>query len=258
VKRSVRRKAPLRFAVLGLRTLPEIQSGDKLGAQIAHAARVEGVPLRRGDAVVIAQKAVSKAEGCAVELASVEPSELARTWARRLRRDARMVEVVLRESRRILRMSDRALIVETRHGLICANAGVDRSNVRTGWVTCLPRNPDTSARRIALDLRRETGFALPVIITDTFGRPWRLGMTNVAIGVYGMRVFEDLRGARDAMGHRLHATMMAVADELAAAAGLAMPKRGRIPAVIVRGYPFAPGAGNARQILRPESEDLFR
>ena len=207
MKRSLRKKAPLRFEVIGLRTLPEIQPDDRLGTLIANAARVEGVSLRRGDVVVIAQKAVSKAEGCVVELAGIEPSELARTWARRLRRDARIVEVVLRESRRILRMSDRALIVETRHGLICANAGVDRSNVRTGWVTCLPVNPDGSAKKIAQELRRRTGMTIPVIITDTFGRPWRLGMANVAIGVYGMGVFEDLRGSRDALGHRLHATV---------------------------------------------------
>lgn len=253
-----RRKATVRFEVIGLRTLPEIRAGDKLGVLIAQAARREGIPIRRGDVVVVAQKAVSKAEGRVVELVTVEPSSLARTWARRLRRDPRMVEVVLRESRRILRMSDRALIAETRHGLICANAGVDRSNVPTGWVTCLPVDPDASARRIAAQLRKHAGVRVPVIVTDTFGRPWRLGVTNVAIGVHGMKVFEDLRGSRDAHGHRLHSTVMAVADEIASAAGLAMPKRARIPVAIVRGYPYPAGAGNAQQILRAEAEDLFR
>jgi len=258
VKRAARKKPPLRFEVIGLRTLPEIHPGDKLGEMVAGAARAEGAALKRGDVVVVAQKAVSKSEGCLVELASIEPSALARTWARRLRRDPRMIEVVLRESKRILRMTDRALIVETHHGLLCANAGVDRSNVRSGWVTRLPKNPDASAQTIAQQLRRKIGFALPVIVTDTFGRPWRLGMTNFAIGVFGMRVFEDLRGSRDTLGHRLHATVMAVADEIAATAGLAMPKRGNVPVAIVRGYPYIAGAGKARQILRPEAEDLFR
>ncbi|MBI3405815.1 MAG: coenzyme F420-0:L-glutamate ligase [Acidobacteria bacterium] len=258
MKLSRKRRTPLRFEVIGLRTLPEIEPGAKLSNQIFEAVRKEGVTFRRGDVLVIAQKIVSKAEGRRIELASVEPSPLARTWARRIRRDARLVEVVLRESHRILRMSERALITETRHGFVCANAGVDRSNVPAGWVTCLPVDPDASARRIALQIRRLTGFALPVIITDTFGRPWRLGLANVAIGLHGMRVFEDLRGTRDAHGHRLHATVMAVADEIASAAGLAMTKNAKVPAVIVRGYPYPPGAGNARQILRAEAEDLFR
>lgn len=256
--RATRKSKPLHFEVFGLRSLPEIQQGERLGARIARAAQEEGVPLHRGDIVIVAQKIVSKAEGRVVELAKVEPSALARTWARRLRRDPRIVEIVLQESRRILRMSERALIVETRHGLICANAGVDRSNVPNGWVTCLPADPDASARRIAAELRRALGFAVPVVITDTFGRPWRLGLTNVAIGLHGMNAFEDLRGSRDAHGHRLHATVMALADEVASAAGLMMPKRARVPVAIVRGYSYPAGNWTAREILRPEREDLFR
>lgn len=258
MKRPRKHRAALRFEVIGLGSLPEVQAGAKLGVLIAEAARREGTPLRRGDIVVVAQKVVSKAEGRVVELARVEPSPLARAWAARLRRDARVVEVVLRESRRILRMGGRALISETRHGFICANAGVDRSNVPSGWVTCLPVDADASARRIARQLRRMTGVTLPVVVTDTFGRPWRLGVANVAIGVHGMQVFEDLRGKRDAHGHKLHSTVMALADEVASAAGLAMIKNAQIPAVIVRGYPYPVGAGSGRQILRPEAEDLFR
>lgn len=225
---------------------------------ICAAARREGVALRKGDLIVVAQKAVSKVEGRLVNLAEVEPSSLARTWSRKLRKDPRQVEVVLRESRRIIRMSDRALIVETHHGLICANAGVDRSNVPAGWLTLLPMNPDVSARRLATEIGKECGCRVPVIITDTFGRPWRLGMSNFAIGVYGLNPLEDWRGRRDSQGHRLKATVMAVADELAAAAGLVMPKRGRIPAAIVRGFRYTPGRGCARDILRPEGQDLFR
>lgn len=258
MKQKGKHRTSRRFEIIGLTTIPEIAKGDNLGHFVVQAARREGTGLRHGDVVVLAQKAASKAEGCKVELARVEPSPLARSWARRVRRDPRLVEVVLRETRRVLRMSDRALIVETRHGLICANAGVDRSNVAKGWVTCLPRNPDASARRIAAEIKSATGITVPVIITDTFGRPWRLGLSNVAIGLWGMKVFEDLRGSRDAHGHRLHATVMAVADEIAAAAGLAMAKDAQVPAVIVRGYPFPAGSGNARQILRPEAEDLFR
>jgi coenzyme F420-0:L-glutamate ligase/coenzyme F420-1:gamma-L-glutamate ligase len=258
VKRQGQRRSAVRFEVIGLPTLPEIQKGDKLGRSIAQAARRTGIGIHGGDVVVVAQKAVSKAEGCAVELCTVEPSVLARNWARRLRRDARMIEVTLRETKRVVRMSERALVVETRHGFICANAGVDRSNVPPGWVTTLPADPDASARRIAAEIERETGRAVPVIITDTFGRPWRLGLANVAIGLHGMSAFEDLRGTRDAFGHRLKATVMAVADEIASAAGLVMGKRAQVPVAIVRGYPFLPGRGHARQILRPAAEDLFR
>jgi coenzyme F420-0:L-glutamate ligase/coenzyme F420-1:gamma-L-glutamate ligase len=258
VKRRPPRGRPAHVEVLGLRSLPEIVAGQRLGTLLAAAARREGVGLRRGDVVIIAQKAVSKAEGRVVALAGIVPSPLARAWGRRIRRDPRFVEVVLRESRRVLRMSERALIVETPQGLICANAGVDRSNVASGMVTLLPADADASARRIARQLRSATGFAVPVLVSDTFGRPWRLGLTNVAIGAHGLRVLEDLRGTRDAEGHVLHATILAVADEIAAAAGLVMGKRDRVPAAIVRGYPFRAGPGSGRHILRPEREDLFR
>ena len=231
---------------------------------MARAAAGQETGFQRGDVLVVAQKAVSKAEGCIVELATVRPSPLAQEWARRTRQDPRLVEVVLRESQRVLRMTERALIVETRHGLVCANAGVDRSNVPAGKgragprVTCLPADPDASARAIAKGLRRRTGVSVPVIVSDTFGRPWRLGLVNVAIGAWGLGVLEDLRGTRDAQGHVLRGTILAVADELAAAAGLLMGKSARVPAVIVRGYRYRRKNEPARRMVRSASEDLFR
>ena len=250
--------------MIPLRGLPEIRRGADLAALVARAAHEQETPFQRGDVLVLAQKAVSKAEGRVVRLSSVRPSALARAWAPRLGQDPRQVEVVLRESRRVLRMTERVLIVETRHGFVCANAGVDRSNVPAGrgragaCVTCLPVDPDASARAIAARLRQRTGVAVPVIVSDTFGRPWRLGLVNVAIGAWGLRVLEDLRGTTDLQGHRLRATILAVADELAAAAGLLMGKTAGVPAVIVRGYRWRPASESATRMIRPAAEDLFR
>lgn len=248
--------------MIPLRGLPEIRPGADLAALVVRAARRQETEFERGDVLVVAQKAVSKAEGRVVRLASIRPSPLALEWAARMRQDARLVEVVLRESRRILRMTERVLIVETRHGLVCANAGVDRSNVPAGrggaQVTCLPLDPDGSAAAIARGLRRRTRLAVPVIVSDTFGRPWRLGLVNVAIGAWGLRVLQDLRGTRDRYQHVLRGTILAVADELAAAAGLLMGKTAAVPAVIVRGYRCRPANDSAARILRPAAEDLFR
>jgi coenzyme F420-0:L-glutamate ligase/coenzyme F420-1:gamma-L-glutamate ligase len=257
--RSRRRTDSGQIEIIGLRSLPEVRPGDNLAALIGAALRREGFVLRSGDVLVLAQKVVSKAEGCIVRLRDVQPSDLARSWARTLREDPRFVEVVLRESHRVIRMTERALIVETRHGFVCANAGVDRSNVRSaGTATCLPLDPDRSAQRLAGRLRKLAKARVAVIVSDTFGRPWRLGLTNVAIGAAGLAVLEDLRGTRDASGRKLQGTILAVADELAAAAGLVMKKAARIPAVIIRGYHFAGPRGNARQLIRPASEDMFR
>ncbi len=254
-----RREASSRIELFGLRSLPEITPGDDLAALIADAPRREGLELRTGDILVLAQKVVSKAEGRVVRLSDVKPSELARSWARTIRADPRFVEIVLRESRRVIRMTERALIVETRHGFICANAGVDRSNVRSaGSVTCLPLDPDRSAQRLVERLRKLTGARVAVIVSDTFGRPWRLGLTNVAIGAAGLAVLEDLRGTRDASGRELQGTILALADELAAAADLVMKKAAQIPAVVIRGVRFARARGSARQLIRPASEDMFR
>ncbi len=214
--------------------------------------------FQRGDILVIAQKIVSKAEGRLLKLSTIKPSPQALQFAAKLKKDPRLVEVILKESRRIVR-SDPVLIVETHHGFVCANAGVDQSNVPgNDVVSLLPREPDRTARRLAVALRKRTGQQIAVIISDTFGRPWRLGLTNVAIGAAGVPALLDLRGTRDLHGKPLHATILAVADELAAAAGLAMGKAAGIPAAIIRGYRYRPKLDPAATILRPANEDLFR
>jgi coenzyme F420-0:L-glutamate ligase/coenzyme F420-1:gamma-L-glutamate ligase len=238
--------------------LPEIRKGDDLAKEIVVAANRGNIYLENGDIVVVAQKIVSKSEGCLVQLSRVKPSAQARQLSAKLKKDPRLTEVILRESRRIIR-AEHVLIVETHTGLVCANAGVDHSNVPgTDVVTILPRDPDRSARELAAALRKKTGKRLAVIISDTFGRPWRLGLTNVAIGAYGVPALRDLRGTRDRDGKPLSATILAVADELASAAGLAMGKAEGIPVVIIRGYRYRPTRDRAARIIRPAHEDLFR
>lgn len=249
----------VRFEILGLSGFPKVKPKDDLARLIAETGEKNGVRLKSGDVVIVAQKVISKAEGCLVRLRDVRPSALAQDWARRKGTDPRLVEVVLRESKRIVRMSPRVLITETRHGFICANAGVDRSNISgRGWVSCLPKDPDGSANRLARNLQRLLKASVAVVITDSFGRPWRLGQTNVAIGASGFQPLLDLRGTQDAYGHTLRATVLAVADELAATAGLAMGKSGRVPVVIIRGYQYRAGNEGARAVIRPAADDLFR
>ncbi len=238
--------------------IPEIRAGSDLAKCLTVAARRAAIRFEDGDILVIAQKIVSKAEGALVCLATVKPSPQARALAAKLKKDPRAMEVVLRESRRIVR-SDHVLIAETRHGFVCANAGVDHSNVPgDDVVTLLPRNPDRSARKIAAALRKRTRKRIAVILSDTFGRPWRLGLTNVAIGASGVPVLHDLRGTRDRDGKPLTATVLAIADELAAAAGLLMDKSAGFPAILIRGYRFKPSSEPAAKIIRPADEDLFR
>jgi coenzyme F420-0:L-glutamate ligase/coenzyme F420-1:gamma-L-glutamate ligase len=237
---------------------PEVREGDDLARLIVQAAREAKIAFRDGDILVVAQKIVSKAEGRLAKLSTTEPSARALQLAAAGKRDPRLVEIILRESRRIVREHP-VLIVETHHGFVCANAGVDHSNVPgDDFVTLLPRDPDGSARRIAHDLRKVTKKRLGVIISDTFGRPWRLGLTNVAIGAAGIPVLMDLRGTRDRDGKPLQATILAVADDLAAAAGLAMGKREGIPVVIIRGYQYRSMQEPATRMIRPAHEDLFR
>lgn len=244
--------------LLALRGLPEIRPGDDLGGLIARATE-GGLPLRDGDIVVVAQKIISKAEGRLVNLEAVKPSEFAQQIAARQQRDARLVEVVLSEAANIVRMDDHVLIVETRHGFICANAGVDRSNVSgKDWVSLLPAAPDDSALLLKTRLAELLKVNVAVIITDTFGRAWREGLTNAAIGVAGMRPLQDLRGKLDDHGKELAATVFAVADEIAAATGLLMKKTERVPVVIVRGYYFQHGEGSAYELVRARERDLFR
>jgi coenzyme F420-0:L-glutamate ligase/coenzyme F420-1:gamma-L-glutamate ligase len=238
--------------------LPEIHAGNDLAGEIVNAARRAGIPFEKGDILVIAQKIVSKAEGAVVRLATIRPSLQAEAIAERQKKDPRLVEVILRESRRLVR-TDPVLIAETRHGFVCANAGVDHSNVPgEDVVTLLPRDPDQSAKKLAAALRERTGKRIAVIISDTFGRPWRLGLTNVAIGASGVPVLHDLRGTRDRHGKPLIATVLAIADELAAAAGLLMRKSEGSPVILIRGYRYKPSSDPAARIIRPAAEDLFR
>ena len=238
--------------------LPEIDAGDDLSEVIAAAAGRARMVFKNGDVLVVAQKIVSKAEGQLIALSEVVASPQAQELGARLKKDARLVEVILRESKRIVR-SDPVLIVETHHGFVCANAGVDHSNIPGhDVVSLLPRDPDGTAHKLAVALGKLTGKRIAVVISDTFGRPWRLGLTNVAIGAAGVPALVDLRGTRDLHGKPLQATILAVADELAAAGGLLMAKAGGIPAVIVRGYRYRRALDPAARIMRPASEDLFR
>ena len=255
-KKLLRRATSIKL--LPVEGLPEIRPGDDLAAKIAAVTRRGRVTFENGDVLVVAQKIVSKAEGRLTPLSDVVPSPRAVQLAVRLKKDPRLIEVILGESRRIVR-SDPVLIVETHHGLVCANAGVDQSNIPgSDVVSLLPRDPDATARGLSTALRRITGKRVAVIISDTFGRPWRLGLTNVAIGAAGVPALVDLRGTRDLHGKQLHATILAVADELAAAAGLLMSKDGGIPAVVVRGYRYRSVIDPAARIIRPAGEDLFR
>jgi coenzyme F420-0:L-glutamate ligase/coenzyme F420-1:gamma-L-glutamate ligase len=232
--------------------LPEIREGDDLGALLAAAARLED-----GDVVVVAQKVVSKAEGRVVPLAELEPSERARELAGD-EADPRRIEAILREAVRIVRSRGPLVIAETRHGLVCASAGVDASNApEPDTLVLLPLDPDSSAARLREELRELTGRTVAVIVTDSFGRAWRQGTTDVAIGAAGLPVLLDLSGRRDRVGYELHATTIAIADEIAGAAELVMGKTNGIPAAIVRGLELE-GDGRARDLVMPPERDLFR
>lgn len=237
----------------------EISPGDSLAEKILHALRRNRLSLRRGDVLVMKHKIVSKAEGRLVDLQTVTPSASSRAWARRHHLDARVVEIALRESRQVIRRKRGLLITETRHGLICANSAVDLSNVDGGrHALLLPVDPDRSARRLHEQLFRRLRTRIPVIITDSFGRPWREGLTEVAIGVAGLKPLQDYRGRRDPHGYPLHASVEAVADELACAAGLVCGKLAGVPACLIRGFGYRPASGSARELIRPRKNDLFR
>ncbi len=240
---------------IGLEGIPEVQEGDDLAVLVAEAAGRAG-GLEDGDVVVVAQKVVSKAEGRAIELASVEPSRFAEGIS--ADRDPRLTEVILGEAARIVRLRPPLVVAETRHGFVCASAGVDASNAPApGTVVLLPADPDTSAKRLRDRLRELTGRTVAVLVTDSFGRAWRQGTTDVAIGAAGLQVLLDLRGERDSTGYELHATTIAVADEIAGAAELVMGKTDGIPAAIVRGLDLD-GTGRGRDLVMPPDRDLFR
>ena len=231
-----------------------MRRGDDLAALIRARADAEGAELTGETIVVIAQKAISKAEGAEADLRAVEPSELARTWAAQYGKDPRLIEVILRQSRRIVKMDRGVLIAETHHGFVAANAGVDQSNVAgEDRVTLLPRDPDASACR----LRAQLGCGA-VIVSDTFGRPWREGLVNVAIGAAGLEPLEDYRGRPDSAGRPLQSTIIAIADELAAAAGLVMRKTDGVPVALIAGFEWTRAEGSARALLRDPGRDLFR
>jgi coenzyme F420-0:L-glutamate ligase/coenzyme F420-1:gamma-L-glutamate ligase len=241
----------------------DIVPGDDLVEKLRRALRHQRLRLKPSDILVVKHKIVSKAEGLIVRLSDVRPSRTAKAWARAADADARLVELALSENRRLVRkkvVGGRGiLITETRHGFVCANSGVDVSNVDGGaHAICLPRDPDRSAARLRSALQKKFGVAVAVIITDSFGRPWREGLTEVAIGVAGMRVLADHRGKPDPYGYVLHASAEAVADELACAAGLVCGKLNRTPFCIVRGFSYQSGRGTAKELIRRRANDLFR
>jgi coenzyme F420-0:L-glutamate ligase/coenzyme F420-1:gamma-L-glutamate ligase len=255
---DVVRPRPPRYDVLALAGLPEVGPGDDLGRLIVDAARAQGTPLETADIVVVGQKIVSKAEGRVVRLPDVIPSAIALAMASGLGRDPRLLEVILRESRRVVRMDKTVVITETHHGWICANAGVDQSNTDEDCVVLLPEDSDHSARGLREGIRQLGGVEVAVIVTDTFGRPWREGLTNVAIGVSGVAPLRSYLGQTDPAGRPLTATILAVADEVAGAAELVMGKLDRIPVAIVRGLRLEPGEEGSKPLIRDPARDLFR
>jgi coenzyme F420-0:L-glutamate ligase/coenzyme F420-1:gamma-L-glutamate ligase len=248
--------------IVPVQGLPEIGAGDRLGEMIVRALSAAGEELAARDVVAIAQKAVSKAEGRVRDLRDVAAGRSARELAERLGKDPRLVELILQESRAVVRAERDVLIVETLSGWICANAGIDASNVRgTDSVSLLPADPDASARRIRAEIVAATGVQPAVVVADSFGRPWRLGQADVAIGCAGLVALDDWRGRADREGRQLAATVVGVADQVAAAADLARAKDGAVPACLVRGlghFVSAEDGAGAQAIQRPEDEDLFR
>jgi coenzyme F420-0:L-glutamate ligase/coenzyme F420-1:gamma-L-glutamate ligase len=247
-----------RYEIIGIEGIPEIHPGDDLAALILDASIRQHTPLAGGDLLVVGQKIVSKAEGRLVRLDRVTPSAVAQSLATGLGRDPRLVEIILRESRRVVRMDQGVLITETHHGWVCANAGVDQSNVDVDTVALLPEDCDRSARELRAAIRLRTGVEVAVLIADTFGRPWREGLTNIAVGLSGFVPLRSYLGERDAAGRPLQATIIALADELAGAAEPVMGKLDRIPAAIVRGLTLTAGEEGSKSLLRDPARDLFR
>jgi coenzyme F420-0:L-glutamate ligase / coenzyme F420-1:gamma-L-glutamate ligase len=240
----------MRLKIDALSNLPEVRPGDDLASLIRH----EADDIDQSVLVAVAQKIVSKSEGAIIDLRTIQPSALARSWAAEWNKDGRLIELILAQSRRIVKMDRGVIISETQHGFVCANAGVDQSNVPgDDFATVLPRDPDASARQ----LRTNLGCGA-VIITDTFGRPWREGLVDVAIGVAGLDALDDHRGRADRDGRKLASTIIAVADQLAAAAGLVMKKDAGCPVALIRGFEWQAADGSARALLRKPEQDLFR
>jgi len=247
-----------------LRAIPitgigEVRPGESVANTILAALRRQKLKLVAGDILVITHKIVSKAEGQMVVLDKVQPSQASRRWAERYRVDARLVELALKQAKRVVRRKRGIIITETAHGFVCANSGVDASNVDGGrCAVLLPTDPDRSARQIRRAIRKKLGISVPVLITDSFGRPWREGLCEVAIGLAGMKPFRDFRGRRDLHGYRLRTSLEAVADELACMAGLACGKLSQSPACILRGFGYERGHDDAASMVRAKKRDLFR
>lgn len=242
-----------------IRGMAEILPGDSVADAILGALRQQKLKLLSGDILVVKHKIVSKAETQMVVLNRVWLSPAVRRWAARYGLDARVLQLAEQQAKRVLRRKRGVIITETPHGLVCANSGIDVSNVDGGrCALLLPADPDRSAREIQRAIKKKLGVSVPVLITDSFGRPWREGLCEVAIGMAGMKPFRDYRGLRDPHGYRLRASFEAVADELACAAGLVCGKLSRTPACIIRGFRYQPGRGGARSMIRPRERDLFR
>jgi coenzyme F420-0:L-glutamate ligase/coenzyme F420-1:gamma-L-glutamate ligase len=244
----------MRIEIIALSNVPEVRRDDDLSAIIRNAARNDQQAIDSSVVVAVAQKIVSKAEGAVVDLRTIRPSELAESWAKEWGKDPRLIELVLSQSKRVIKMDKGVLVTETHLGHICANAGVDQSNVEGDhFATVLPADPDLSARK----LREKLGCGA-VIVTDTFGRPWREGLVDVAIGVSGIESIEDIRGSTDRLGRKLSGTIIAVADQLAAAAGILMRKAAGCPVVLVRGFEWKPAEGSSKALIRAPEQNLFR
>jgi len=237
----------------------EIAAGASIANELLESLRRNRQRLQPGDILVVKHKIVSKAEGRLVDLGTIQPSSESIAWAQQYDLDARVIELALRESRSVIRRKNGVLITETAHGFLCANSGIDVSNVDGGKTALLlPEDPDRSAANLRRTLKKRTGISIPVIITDSFGRPWREGLTEFAIGIAGMKPLRDDRGRSDPHGYKLKASVEAVADELASAAGLVCGKLNRAPACIVRGFAYEAGSGGVGSLLRPPANDLFR
>jgi coenzyme F420-0:L-glutamate ligase / coenzyme F420-1:gamma-L-glutamate ligase len=245
--------------VIPITVTDEVRAGDDIAEILFAALRRNRLTLAAGDIIVVKHKIVSKSEGRLVDLAMIHPTPESMAWAQQYDLDSRVIELALRESRAVIRRRNGVLITETHHGFLCANSGIDVSNVDGGrHALLLPKAPDRSAARLRHAIKNRTGLKIPVIITDSFGRPWREGLTEFAIGIAGMKALRDDRGHRDSHGYKLKASVEAVADELACAAGLVCGKLNRAPACIVRGFRYEPGNGSVKDLLRPAATDLFR
>jgi coenzyme F420-0:L-glutamate ligase / coenzyme F420-1:gamma-L-glutamate ligase len=253
-------KYPAEVRLIPISFKEEIKSGDALVKKLLQSMRQNNLTFEAGDILIVKHKIVSKSEGRIVDLDTIKPTKTSASWAAKYNLDARAIQLALSESRAIIRRKNGVLITETKHGFLCANSGVDVSNVDGGrHALLLPSDPDSSARQIYREIKKLTGLSIPVLICDTFGRPWREGLVDFCIGIAGMKPLRDDRGRRDPHGYTLHASIEAVADELACAAGLVCGKLNRTPACIIRGFTYQHAENSSvRDLLRPAASDLFR